>query len=87
LLPAWKACLEELGLPVKIMPRDVTTRWNSTYDMLYFALEYRAAIESITSDRKNNLRQFELVEDEWVIVKELQDTLKVCDAQHGPTCD
>jgi hypothetical protein len=61
------------------MPRDVTTRWNSTYDMLYCALQYRVAIESITSDRKNNLRQFELTEDEWVIVQELQDTLKVRD--------
>ena len=47
--------------------------------MLCFALEYRAAIENITSDRKNNLRQFELQEDEWTIAEELRDVLKVCD--------
>jgi hypothetical protein len=61
------------------MPRDVSTRWNSTYDMLYFAVQYRAAIENITSDRKNDLRQFELTEDEWNMATELRDTLKVRD--------
>lgn len=59
------------------MPRDVRTRWNSTYTMLSFALEYRTAVEHLTSDRKNDLRQFELSDDEWVIVQELSDTLKV----------
>lgn len=45
--------------------------------MLSFALEYRTAIETLTSDRKNDLRQFELSEEEWEIVKELSDMLKV----------
>jgi hypothetical protein len=64
---------------MKIMPRDVSTRWNSTYDMLRFAIEYRQAIESMTSDRKNDLRQFELEENEWLIATQLKDVLKVCD--------
>ena len=74
----WKACLEELKLVAKIMPRDVSTRWNSTYDMLSFAIEYHEAIESMTVDRKNDLRKFELAE-EWVIAEEVRDTLKACD--------
>lgn len=45
--------------------------------MLSFALEYRTAIEALTSERKNDLRQFELSEEEWEIVQELSDTLKV----------
>lgn len=67
------------------MSRDVTTRWNSTYDMLSFVVTYRNAIEHITSERKNELRQYELKEDEWVIVTELCNTLKVCIAvsQHS----
>lgn len=77
LLPTWKELLEGLELRVKLMPRDVRTRWNSTYAMLSFALEYRKAIENLTSDRKNDLRQFELSDNEWEIVQELSTTLKV----------
>ena len=46
--------------------------------MLSFAVEYRKAIESMTSDRKNDLRQYKLDEDEWNIAEELCDTLEVC---------
>ena len=59
------------------MPRDVSTRWNSTYDMLKFACTYREAIDKITDDRSMKLREFELKDDEWKIVEELRDTLKV----------
>ncbi|KIJ95065.1 hypothetical protein K443DRAFT_77205, partial [Laccaria amethystina LaAM-08-1] len=48
LLPAWKSCLQDLELVIRIMPRDVATHWNSTYDMLNFAVDYRKAIEHIT---------------------------------------
>jgi hypothetical protein len=59
------------------MPRDVTTRWNSTYDMLNFAVKYKTAIKHVTSDLKNNLRNYELTDAEWTIADELKDTLKV----------
>lgn len=51
-----------------MMPRDVSTRWNSTYDMLVFALEYRSAIESICGDKLMGLRKYEMTEGEWEIV-------------------
>ncbi|KAF9037228.1 hypothetical protein BJ165DRAFT_1314081, partial [Panaeolus papilionaceus] len=50
LLPAWKSCLEELNLKVKLIPRDVRTRWNSTYDMLKFILEHKKAFKRFTAD-------------------------------------
>ena len=59
------------------MPRDVTTRWNSTYDMLSFALEYREAIDTLTADRRHELRAYELNEREWIIASQLCDVLKV----------
>ena len=71
MLPAWKECLKNLELAIKIMPRDMSTRWNLTYDMLCFAIQYRKAIEDMTSDWTNDLRQFELVEEEWAIAEEL----------------
>lgn len=59
------------------MPRDVRTRWNSTYDMLAFALSYRVAIDDITGNKGASLRKYELDDDEWLIAQQLCDTLKV----------
>ncbi|EDR01885.1 uncharacterized protein LACBIDRAFT_310333 [Laccaria bicolor S238N-H82] len=69
------------------MPRDVRTRWNSTYDMLSFSLQYRKAIEHVTSDLKNDLRKYELTDTEWIIASELTKTLQVtcCFQSHSHT--
>ncbi|KAJ6615961.1 hypothetical protein B0H10DRAFT_1800597 [Mycena sp. CBHHK59/15] len=40
LLPAWKKVVSDCELPAKILPRDMKTRWNSTYDMIIAALQY-----------------------------------------------
>jgi hypothetical protein len=87
LLPRWNEILQELAtaaattdkkpLPTRIMPRDVSTRWNSTYDMLKFAYAYREAIDKITGERAMKLREYELLESEWETVKQLRDSLKV----------
>ncbi|EMD31757.1 hypothetical protein CERSUDRAFT_59516, partial [Gelatoporia subvermispora B] len=76
LLPAWFHVLEKHGLVKKKMPCDVATCWNSTYDMLEFAVEYRVAIDDMTMDRAMNLRKWELRDEEWVIASQLCDTLK-----------
>lgn len=60
-----------------MMPRDVATRWNSTYDMLDFAIQYRAALDTITGDRDMKLRRFELTEEEWKSATQLRNALKV----------
>jgi len=59
------------------MPRDVATRWNSTFDMLHFAIEYRPALDKITAKWENNLRSFELSGEEWKIASDLHDALEV----------
>jgi hypothetical protein len=64
-------------LDQRMMPRDVTTRWNSTYDMLEFAIKYREALESITGNQRMKLRQYELTEEDWQIATQLRDILKV----------
>ena len=76
-LPKWYDIIEDLGLYARIMPRDVATRWNSTYDMLEFATEYRAALDIMTADRDMNLRKFELSKKEWGMATELCEVLRV----------
>ena len=61
-----------------MMPRDVSTRWNSTYDMVEFAIEYRAALNIMTADRDMNLHKFELSKKEWGMVTDLSEVLQVC---------
>ncbi|KAJ7444249.1 hypothetical protein B0H11DRAFT_2089741, partial [Mycena galericulata] len=44
----WKQLLLDLQMPHKILPHDVKTRWNSTYDMIVAALKYRRAYREFT---------------------------------------
>jgi hypothetical protein len=61
----------------RILPRDVVTRWNSTYYMLDFAFKYRAVVDAMTADKSLKLRKFELEDEEWLVVEDLVAILKV----------
>lgn len=45
--------------------------------MLSFAVEYRKAVARMTADQELGLRKFELNSDEWRIVEQLTEVLKV----------
>ena len=77
LLPEWYQMLTTQNLAHRIMLRDVSTRWNSTYEMLEFAINYRAAVDSMSARCDLNLRKYELEPMEWKIAGELRDVLKV----------
>jgi hypothetical protein len=77
ILPQWFSVLRELEVAERMMPRDIRTRWNSTFDMLDFAVENIAAINNITSNHDMKLRLYELSEDDWGIARQLRDVLKV----------
>ena len=69
ILPRWYAIVDEFKLAEHIMPWDVSTRWNSTYNMLKFALDYCLALNAITGERDMKLWKHELNDTEWVIAK------------------
>ena len=60
-----------------MIPRDVRTRWNATYDMLDFAYQYRVAINKITDICDMKLRAYKIEAHEWETVRQLRDLLKV----------
>ncbi|KAF8811851.1 hypothetical protein BYT27DRAFT_7028619, partial [Phlegmacium glaucopus] len=57
-LPEWMSILDQHAEASKVaktkplsrcmMPRDVSTRWNSTFDMVKFALAYREPLNDLT---------------------------------------
>jgi hypothetical protein len=76
LLLAWKTLLKTLKMDEKLMPRDVRTRWNSTYMMLDFAIRHREALDRLSGTRENGLRELELSVREWKLAIQLRDVLK-----------
>ena len=78
LLPAWKECIASHGLPEWLIPQDVRTRWNSTYDMLEMVLEYRLPYQEMCERTDNGLRGYELLKEEWQVAMQLEKVLKVC---------
>ncbi|KAJ7825035.1 hypothetical protein B0H14DRAFT_2369183, partial [Mycena olivaceomarginata] len=76
-LPAWKRACRTHSLPERLIPRDVRTRRNSTFDMLSFAVKYRKAIDDIAAERSLKLRKYELDEQEWEILGDLLMVLRV----------
>ncbi|KDQ52102.1 hypothetical protein JAAARDRAFT_115571, partial [Jaapia argillacea MUCL 33604] len=40
-LPAWHLACQSHHLPIRLIPHDIITCWNSTYTMMAFTLKYR----------------------------------------------
>jgi len=55
-------------MTVTLMPRDVATGWNSTLDLLEYALKHHKAIDLVTQWCELGLRDLELTDEEWAVV-------------------
>src|SRR6266849_213323 len=75
-LPAWRQICQPHGLKDKLIPRDVVTRWNSTHDMMVFALEYWKPIDSITMDKSLKLQRYKLDNEGWGVIEQLVSILQ-----------
>ena len=76
-LPQWYQILEMLSLKLRMMPCDICTCWNATYDMLDFAYQYRKAINKITNIWDMKLCCYEIKPHEWDVIQQLCNLLKV----------
>ncbi|KAF5345748.1 hypothetical protein D9758_011876 [Tetrapyrgos nigripes] len=80
LLPQWRSILEERKQPQTVIPRDVSTCWNSTCDLLGYCIdkEHKKAYRAITGNEEDNgLQQYALSKKEWAIAEQLYEVLDV----------
>ncbi|KAJ7366197.1 hypothetical protein DFH08DRAFT_678380, partial [Mycena albidolilacea] len=75
-LPAWCKACKRHGMRVRLIPRDVRTRWNSVYDMLSVALMYKDIINDFTSDRDLGYGKYNLSNAQWTLVEDMLHVLK-----------
>ena len=62
---------------VTIMPWNVATRWNLTFNLLEYVLNHQKAVNTITQWQDLGLRKYELGNHEWRLVEQLCNVLKV----------
>ena len=79
-LPTWCDACAAHSLHAQLIPHNVKTWGDSTYDMLKIALEYCEAVD-ITANKSVKLHKYELDDEDWEIVKNLLQVLKVKFAQ------
>ncbi|KAJ6613356.1 hypothetical protein B0H10DRAFT_2222260 [Mycena sp. CBHHK59/15] len=70
-LPAWRSAFSTKNMAVRLLPRDVRARWNSTYDMLVVAVQYNDVVNTVTADRNLPLRKYELSDIDSMIVEDV----------------
>jgi hypothetical protein len=61
-------------LSKRMMPRDMATHWNYTYEMLSFAYTYRNMYNELTGNRDMKMRKYEIEDSAWEIVKQLAES-------------
>ena len=59
------------------MPRDVSTRWNSAFDMVDFRVLYDQVIELVMDKHRLGLGDFAIDEHKWELLRQLRNVLKV----------
>ncbi|KAH7663547.1 Tam3-transposase (Ac family) protein [Dioscorea alata] len=76
LMKQWARYCKAHNMRVKKFPKDVKTRWNSTYRLLSATFPYRTLLTNFVND---SLVGFHLYEYQWVIIARIIDFLSIFD--------
>jgi len=56
---------------------NVATQWNSTFNLLEYALRHQKELDTVTQQRDLGLLKFKLGDHEWELIEQLHNVLKV----------
>ncbi|KAJ3831543.1 hypothetical protein F5878DRAFT_513021, partial [Lentinula raphanica] len=76
LLPKWREHVAGTKFEGRVLPRDVATQWNSTYDMMSAFHKMKEQMSEFLDRSSNRLSDFVLNNDEWEAIKGLVSILK-----------
>ncbi|KAJ3964259.1 hypothetical protein EV361DRAFT_774579, partial [Lentinula raphanica] len=79
LLPRWREQVLDTEFEDQVLPRDVATRWNSTYDMLAAFLRMKEHVIKFVDSSSNELLAYILEDEEWEAIQDLVSVLKLLD--------
>ncbi|KAJ3753646.1 hypothetical protein EV360DRAFT_53128 [Lentinula raphanica] len=77
LLPKWREHIAGTEFKGQVLPRNVATRWNSTFDMLAAFLQMKEPIVKFLDCSSNGLSKYVLDNDKWEAVEGLVSVLKI----------
>ena len=70
----WYHFCKEAGVHPKKFLKDVSTRWNSTYKMIYELYEYRELLSTFANQHIDNAPLFSEI---WINARDVMEVLKV----------
>ena len=77
LLPRWRETVTGTDFKDRILPRDISTRWNSTFDMLSAFIEMKQFVVQFLDQASNGLSEYNLEEEECKAASDLVKALTV----------
>ncbi|KAJ3817414.1 hypothetical protein F5880DRAFT_1492959 [Lentinula raphanica] len=82
LLPRWREQVAGTEFEGQVLPRDVATQWNSTFDMLAAFLRMREPVNEFLDRSSNGLAEYALDDEEWKAIEGLVSVLRLTDESY-----